>query len=100
MISCKSVTLAGTKERAIIHALASASVVDVVAQSCYAGNLTSCGMCPVNMLNIGANPNYQWGLCSDNIIVSSGPNMRPWGTRFHYVALLFYKLPSVSRVNL
>lgn len=57
----------GTKERAIIHALASAGVVHVVAQSCYAGNLTACGMCPGNGLS---NTQFQWGICTTNMIVS------------------------------
>ncbi|KAL5258974.1 hypothetical protein ACHWQZ_G009441 [Mnemiopsis leidyi] len=62
--------LPGTKERAVIHAFASAGVVDVVAQSCYAGNLTACGMCPSpNARSMG--PNNQWGLCSDNIVDSA-----------------------------
>ncbi|XP_063679793.1 protein Wnt-4-like isoform X1 [Bolinopsis microptera] len=63
--------LPGTKERAVIHAIASAGVVDVVAKSCYNGNLTACGMCPVGVRNIGPNNAYQWGLCSDNIVLSA-----------------------------
>ena len=55
----------------MIHAIASAGVVDVVAKSCYNGNLTACGMCPVSVRNMGPNNAYQWGLCSDNIVVSS-----------------------------
>jgi len=61
----------GTKERALMHALASAAVVSGVAYACYEGNISCCGDCTTSAYGGNIDVAYAWGACSRDILSSA-----------------------------